>query len=294
MTDLMLIQQTEQSLSALKDFAQQSHNEQLLDHVQRLEAALNALSAVGDTITVGDISGSTAVAIGYDINIIINQVLPPAVRQKLKNVQKQWSAAHLEVRQVLERSQGRHIFLSYTRADMDKALQIRRELERAGHMVWQDLTAIKGGDEWIKSIEVGVERCYALITVVSEASQKSEWVQIEYLHAKRRGKLIIPIKVDASEIPTILLATNVVHGHPDLAIGIQQLLASLPPPPEAKAEPQPVDRRALELRYLDSLLLDHSVWQQVYTPMAGVGQLRAPKELEHKQWFLYFDYWNVA
>jgi hypothetical protein len=65
------------------------------------------------------------VAFGYDINIIVNQVLPPAVRQPIETVQKQWSAAHLEV---------------------------RRALEQAGHAVWQDLTAIKGGDEWIKSM----------------------------------------------------------------------------------------------------------------------------------------------
>jgi formylglycine-generating enzyme required for sulfatase activity len=162
---------------------------------------------------------------------------------------------------------------------MDIALLIRRELEKAGHIVWQDLTAIKGGDEWIKSIESGVERSYALVTVVSESSKKSEWVQIEYLHAKRRGKTIIPIKVDASEIPTLMLAMNVVHGHPDLNAGIAQLLASLPAPTEIKPESQ--NRRALELRYLDSLLLDHSVWQQVYTPMAGVGQLQAP--MEHKK-----------
>lgn len=277
MTPPSLIQQTQQSLEAIKVFASQTNNEQMLTHIQRLEAALGALTRAGDTITVGDISGSTAVAIGHDINIIINQVLPSAVKQPLETVQKAWSAAHLEVRKTLERGQGGHIFLSYSRSDMDKALQIRRELEQAGHTVWQDMTAIKGGDEWIKSIEAGVEKSYALITMVSESSQKSEWVQIEYLHAKRRGKLIVPIKVDASEIPTLLLATNVIHGHPDLQAGLRQLLASLPTPSETK-ETQPVDRRGLELRYLDSLLLDHSVWQQVYTPMAGVGQLRPPKE----------------
>ena len=116
MADLSLIQQTEQSLTAIKTFASPSNNEQLLDHIQRMEAALGALTAVGDTITVGDVSGSTAVVIGHDINIIVNQVLPQAVRQLLENVQKQWSAAHLEVRETLELGQGGHIFLSYSRA----------------------------------------------------------------------------------------------------------------------------------------------------------------------------------
>jgi|GEM_PF-6234743 len=130
MTDHALIQQTEQSLAAIKTFAAQSDNAQLLDHVQRLEALLGALTAAGDSISVGNISGSTAVAIGHDINIIINQFLPAEARQPLENVQKQWSAAHLEVRKALERSQGRHVFLSYTRADMEIALRIRRRVDQ--------------------------------------------------------------------------------------------------------------------------------------------------------------------
>lgn len=78
MIDIALIQQTEQSLAALKTFASKSNNEQLLAHVQRLEATLYKLAKSEGSITVGDISGSSAVAIGHDINIIINQTLRPA------------------------------------------------------------------------------------------------------------------------------------------------------------------------------------------------------------------------
>jgi hypothetical protein len=84
--DRPLIQQTEPSLATIKKFASQSNNDQLLSHIQHLESELGALTAVGDTISVGDISGSTAVAIGHDINIIINQVLPPAEKQPLESV----------------------------------------------------------------------------------------------------------------------------------------------------------------------------------------------------------------
>lgn len=276
-----LLQQTQQSLAALRDFAQTTRNTQLLDHLARLEAALAALSAAsgavasGD-ITVGNISDAKAIRIGHDINIIVNQALPPTLKQSWQAVQQKWGAAHLEIRKLAERGQGQHIFLSYSRADAEAAFAIRRALEEAGHAVWQDLTAIKGGDEWIKSIEAGVERCYALVMVASAAFEHSEWMKIEYLHARRRGKPIIPILVDESEIPTLLLATQVIHAYPDLETGIQQLLGAAPRPPAAP--PPAEDRRALEVRYLDSLLLEHSVWQQVYTPMAGVGQMRVPAE----------------
>jgi formylglycine-generating enzyme required for sulfatase activity len=279
MTSEQLIQQIGQALADLKAFAEKSGNTQLLDHVRRLEESLASITAGGDVIKVGDISGSTAVAIGHDINIIVNQVLPPDLRQPWETLQGELSQAHPEVKALVERRKGGHIFLSYSRHDMEEALKIRRALEEAGHIVWQDLTAIKGGAEWIKAIEEGVERGYALVTVVSESSQKSEWVQIEYLHAKRRSKPIIPIKIDASEIPTMMLATNVIHGHPDLEGGVKQLLEALPaPPPEGVEIERPTGRRELEMRYLDRLLLEHSVWQEVYTPMAGVGQMRVEEE----------------
>jgi hypothetical protein len=58
MTDLALIQQTEQSLAAIKHFASQSNNGHLRDHLEQLEAALRTLAARGGASTVWDISNS--------------------------------------------------------------------------------------------------------------------------------------------------------------------------------------------------------------------------------------------
>lgn len=75
MTDENLIPQIEQTLSELK-----SGDETALD---RLTAVLGDLPS-GDKITVGDISGSTAVAIGSDIRITVRQqTLPDAVVARL-------------------------------------------------------------------------------------------------------------------------------------------------------------------------------------------------------------------
>jgi hypothetical protein len=41
--------------------------------------------------------------------------------------------------------------------------------------------------------------------------------------------------------------------------GERQFLGALPAPPTVAPEPLP-DSRALELRYLDGLLLEHSMW----------------------------------
>ncbi len=179
-----------------------------------------------------------------------------------------------EIKALVERKQGSHIFLSYSRHNLALALQVRNALEDAGHAIWQDTTAIKGGAEWIKSIEDGIERAYAVVTVVTQESQASEWVTIEFLHARRRNKLIVPIKVDGCEIPTMMLAMNVIHGHPDLQAGIAAMLATLPHSERTEPDDKPLDRRDQEIAYLDRMLLEHSVWQTVYTPMAGVAQVR--------------------
>jgi formylglycine-generating enzyme required for sulfatase activity len=181
-----------------------------------------------------------------------------------------------EIKALVERKTGTHIFLSYTRANITTALMIRNALEDAGHTVWQDTTAIKTGSEWIDSIENGIDRCYALVTVVSHESQQSKWVKIEYLHAQRREKVIYPIKIDDCEIPTMMLTENMAHAHPDFEAGLRKLIGELPTPPNktVQSSETPPDLRSLEIDYLNRLLLEHSVWQSVYTPMAGVAQIR--------------------
>ena len=166
MADLSLLQQTQHSLAALRDFAETTHNAHLLDHLGRLEASLAATGAIasGD-ITVGDSSASSAIRIGHDIQIIVNQFLPAPLKQSWEAVQQQWGVAHLEIRKLTERGPGQHIFLSYSRANAEAAFTLRRALEDAGHRVWQDLTALKGGDEWIKSIN----RVYWLLAITSNA-----------------------------------------------------------------------------------------------------------------------------
>lgn len=57
-------------LADLRGHAERGSDATLLEHVRQLEAAL---AGAGGSISVGDISGSTAVAIGRDIQIIVHQ-----------------------------------------------------------------------------------------------------------------------------------------------------------------------------------------------------------------------------
>lgn len=180
-----------------------------------------------------------------------------------------------EIKALVERKQGTHIFLSYSRKNMPLALKIRNAMEDAGHSIWQDVSAIKGGDQWLDSIDDGIKRAYAVVIVLSAPAWESYWVREEFAHAQRHGKRIIPLNIDGRDTPFGMNQLNPIDAHTDFEAGLRHLLAALPTPArETPAAPAPADRRQLELDYLNRLLLEHSVWQTVYTPMAGVAQIR--------------------
>ncbi|MBK9748888.1 MAG: TIR domain-containing protein [Chloroflexi bacterium] len=173
--------------------------------------------------------------------------------------------------------EGSHVFISYSRQDSEVIQVIRKSLEDLGHSVWQDTTAIAGGTEWVDSIEKGIKDAYAVITVVSRNANASKWVRLEFLEAQRRGKRIIPIKIDDCELPITMLDIMVTQAHPNFQSGLNRLLALLPLNTKLAqvGEISPAQQaRQMELDYLDHLILEFSVWQTVYTPMAGVARIR--------------------
>jgi serine/threonine protein kinase len=115
-------------------------------------------------------------------------------------------------------------------------MRIRDALERAGHTVFQDRTSIKGGDDWVATIEAGLRQAYAVVTVISEHTASNRWVRIETLSALSLGKLIVPISLAAGHIPFEILHINVIDASIDLSAGIERLLLSLPQPQRAGAE----------------------------------------------------------
>ncbi len=184
--------------------------------------------------------------------------------------------AEPDIKAVLEQRTGTHVFLSYSRRNATQAGQVREAIEQAGHRVWQDVSAIKGGEEWLQSIDNGIQRAYAVVLVLSDEAWASYWVREEFTHAQRLKKRIIPIKVDGCGTPFGMNQLNPIEAQPDFTSGLQRLTTALPSRPLESAVPVTVvlNRRELEVAYLNRLLLEHSVWQTVYTPMAGVGQMR--------------------
>ena len=103
-----------------------------------------------------------------------------------------------------------NIFISYGRADAREfAIRLRDDLQAVGYRVWLDLNEIPGGASWSEDIENAIEHSHTMIALLSPASYASKWCRAEQLRARRKGKKIIPLLVDATaEIPLQLEHIN--------------------------------------------------------------------------------------
>ncbi|MCP4141720.1 MAG: SUMF1/EgtB/PvdO family nonheme iron enzyme [Chloroflexi bacterium] len=100
---------------------------------------------------------------------------------------------------------AKKIFLSYSRKDKDFAKKVANDLEKAGYIVWWDISTIEGGDRWAQEIEAGINQSEILALIVSPNSIASEWVEKEFIFASKRGMKIVPLLYEHCELPIWLL-----------------------------------------------------------------------------------------
>ncbi len=91
------------------------------------------------------------------------------------------------------------VFLSYARADKDRAVRLVEALQAAGLEVWWD-TLIEGGAEFARTIEAALHSCDAVVVVWSRASVGSDWVLDEAAKGRDLRKLV-PVSLDGVEPP---------------------------------------------------------------------------------------------
>lgn len=93
------------------------------------------------------------------------------------------------------------LFLSYSRHDSDMGDRLRADLEAAGHHVWLDRDDIRGGEQWRASIAKGIAAADRVLLLSSPASLQSENVAREISIADDLDKPILPLVLEASEVP---------------------------------------------------------------------------------------------
>ena len=100
------------------------------------------------------------------------------------------------------------IFVSYSRKDIDFARKLAGDLEKAGYDVWWDITDLRGGDDWVRTIPTAIETSQFILVVLSPNSVDSEWVEKEYTQALSLRKKIVPIMLAPCNVPFALNTIN--------------------------------------------------------------------------------------
>lgn len=102
-----------------------------------------------------------------------------------------------------------HVFLSYNQAEEETARRLGVHLNLVGVDVWFDEWEIHAGDSIPGKLNEGLATFDTFILLWSKNAERSSWVRSELESAiqrgiKERNVRIIPLKLDATELPTLL------------------------------------------------------------------------------------------
>jgi hypothetical protein len=92
------------------------------------------------------------------------------------------------------------IFISYANEDRESAAQVAHMIESAGWGVWWD-RRIPAGRSWRQVLEDALRDMRCMVVLWSKNSVESPWVAEEAEEARRLGKTIVPVLIEAVEPP---------------------------------------------------------------------------------------------
>lgn len=108
----------------------------------------------------------------------------------------------------MKNTQHKHVFVSYSRTDIETAKRLVDDLARSGYSCWFDIDDLLGGENWKYKIKQAIESCPFFICILSERSQKTKG----FRHSEIRQALeiakeippdkvyIIPIKIEKCDV----------------------------------------------------------------------------------------------
>ncbi len=96
------------------------------------------------------------------------------------------------------------VFISYSTDDTASAEQIRAGLEAASIPCWMAPRDIAPGQDYAEQIISAIESCSVLLLVLSESSNRSQYVRNEVERAIAKRKLVIPLRIhDVTPSPSL-------------------------------------------------------------------------------------------
>lgn len=97
-----------------------------------------------------------------------------------------------------------HVFLSYSRRDLDFAQKIVDALGKHELDIWIDWNSIPKGEDWEQEIYRGIEAADAFLFLISPDSIISKMCNKEIAHAVLNGKRILPIVLRDADLDNFL------------------------------------------------------------------------------------------
>ena len=110
------------------------------------------------------------------------------------------------------------VFVSYSRTDMEFAVQLVEALKVLGFIPIYDSEGIHGSEDWKNRLAQMILEADAMVVVLTPASAASDICGWEVQHAASLNKLIIPIRADDlgdTPLPAGLPSLNHIFFHPD-------------------------------------------------------------------------------
>ncbi|RMF81283.1 MAG: toll/interleukin-1 receptor domain-containing protein [Chloroflexi bacterium] len=86
-----------------------------------------------------------------------------------------------------------HIFISYSRDDIEFARYLKRLLEEHHFAVWIDESQLQPSTRWWRTIERNIDSAAAFVVIMSPSAYESDWVEREILRAEDQKRPIYPI-----------------------------------------------------------------------------------------------------
>ena len=119
------------------------------------------------------------------------------------------------------------VFISHSNHDSAVTLRLVDRLKRAGFGVWIDFENIRGGADWLCEIQAGIQRCDAIIVILTNAALESRWVERECLFAFQLKKPLLTALLDDMLLPLHLVNIQFCDFRDDFNTGADCLLQAL-------------------------------------------------------------------
>jgi TolB-like protein/Flp pilus assembly protein TadD len=101
-------------------------------------------------------------------------------------------------------AQEEDVFVSYSRENNEKVLELTGKLRAAGVPLWMDVGSIDGAAMWGEEIVNALAKSKVLLLLVTESAVRSHNVTKEVLLASEQKRHILPVHLEPTEIPPSL------------------------------------------------------------------------------------------